>query len=251
MDRSRVFKKVLLDLVTAPVTLLPVAAGSSLLMVGWALGSGAGLLALLGVSGILAGLGALATRWILRSDQIARHAVEAIQAEAMQAQAQTLDALDRKLRQDKDPRTETVLRELRSLYDSFKKDAGWVGEINARVAYEIANTVEKLFRGCIISLERSLDLWHSARKMRTEERKSAVLASRERILEELAASVHQLAKTLDDVQALTLDRAEDESLARIREELNESLAVAHRVEARMQSLEAELDPTVPDEYDRD
>jgi hypothetical protein len=53
----------------------------------------------------------------------------------------------------------------------------------------------------------------------------------------------QLAKTIDGVRLLAVQKEHDQDLSRIRRELDESLDVARRVEERMQSLEVELGPS--------
>ena len=236
-------KRVLLDLLLSPWTVLPVVAGLTSLMISWGAG-GAAFFNVLGVASILAGIGALATNWIVNSGKIIRKALQALQAEAIQKQQDALDELDRRLQQDKDPRSENSLRELRRLYDGFKENKDWSRKLNERSAFEITNKVEKLFRGCIISLERSLQFWETASKMNTPDGRASVLQSRERILEEVHKSVGQLARTLDGIHRLAIEQSEDHNLTRIRQDLDESLEVARRVEERMQSLETELGRTV-------
>jgi methyl-accepting chemotaxis protein len=80
----------------------------------------------------------------------------------------------------------------------------------------------------------------TAARMKTAEGRKTTLASRERMIDEIRASVEQLAHTIDGVQALAAEKRPDQDLAQIRRELDESLEVARRVEERMQSLEAEL-----------
>ncbi len=241
MDRSSFRKKVILDLVSSPWTMVPVAGGLSLLMSSWAMGGGADWLAFLGVSGLLAGVGALFTRWIFRSDKIARDAFEALQAEAQKEQERTLDDLDKRLRQDKDPRPEACLEDLRSMYDAFRKNNNLDRRLGHQSAIEITNKVEKLFRSCILSLERSHELWKTSREMKTSKARDALCEERERTVEEILASTKQMAKSLDEIQAMLVVQKHDErQLAQIRQELDESLEVARRVEQRMQSLEDEL-----------
>jgi hypothetical protein len=76
--------------------------------------------------------------------------------------------------------------------------------------------------------------------MRTKEARDAALGQRERLVEEIRQSVVQLARTIDGVRSLTVQKEHEHDLSRIRQELDESLDVARRVEERMQSLEVEL-----------
>lgn len=247
MDRSRYRRKVLLDLFASPWTLLPGVLGASSLLAGWAFDGGASWWLLGGIAGILAGAGAAATRWVFSADRIMHEAFDSLQEETRRQQEQKLDALDRRLLGDNDPRPEQFLRELRAMYRGFRDDAAWTGRLGERSAFEIAGKVEKLFQACIISLERSQDLWDTAARMKTEAARRNVLAGRERLLEEIRESVQQVAHTIDGVQSLALEQPSDQNLAQIRRELDESLAVARRVEERMQTLEAELGRTIDKE----
>src|SRR5262245_42697570 len=100
MDPSRFRRKVLLDLLAAPWTLIPASLGATALVVAWAFYPGTGLLAFTGVAGLLAAAGAVATQWILGSDKLMRGAYEALQNEDAKAQRQALDKLDQRLQGD-------------------------------------------------------------------------------------------------------------------------------------------------------
>lgn len=209
-------------------------------MAAWAVGQGAGILSFLGLGGLLAGLGAMATRWILRGDEIHKDAFKALQEEAFQKQAEVLDDLDRRLQRDDDPRTETTLRELREIYQEFKKDASWAEGLKTRVSFEIVSKVERLFEECVKSLRRSLELWEAAEKMRTETHRKEMLESRGSLLGEISRSLEQMRKTVDSVRALRVEKGDTARHAQIREELDASLEVARRVEERMRTLEHDL-----------
>jgi hypothetical protein len=241
MDRSRLRKKVLLDLVSWPWALFPGVGGLTLMLLAGAANQAAPYVAFAGLASLLAGIGSLATRWIYRAEDVTKKAFEELQAEALKKEERDLDALDRRLRQeDDDPRTERHLAQLRRLYTGFRNDSTWATRMKQGAAVEIAQKVESLFRGCVHSLERSLELWQTAHKMATKDARAKVLEVREHLLEEIEQSIQQLARTIDEVQALAVKAKEQQDLAQIRQELNESLAVARRVEERMQALEAEL-----------
>jgi hypothetical protein len=242
-DRARFRRKVLMDLIAAPSTVIPAALGASSMLISLAADGNAAVWAFAGLSGLLASAGILATRWIYGADRIIQRAYESLNEQDRRAKDRELDELDRRLRTDKDPRPEKCLAELRAMYDGFQRDSAWSGGVGQRSAVEIANKVEKLFQACIISLRRSQDLWETATRMRTNEARDAALAQRERLVEEIRQSVVQLAKTIDGVRSLAVQKEHDHDLSRIRQELDESLDVARRVEERMQSLEVELGPS--------
>ncbi len=212
----------------------------SLLMVSWGLDQGGGWLALLGVAGLLAGVGTLATRWLFQHDAIAKDAFESIQRAAIGDQEKKLDRLAARLAEDHDPRDEKSLRYLRDLYGAFRQDTAWTQRLEGRSVLEINSQVENLFRACVASFERSLELRDTALGMRTPDGQRSIFEARERLLEEINQSIRQLAGTLDNVKALALAQTPAHDLARLRQELTSSLEVARKVEERMQSLEAEL-----------
>jgi methyl-accepting chemotaxis protein len=240
MDPGQLKRRVLLDLLAHPLTFGPALAGLSALLVAWGGDMGAGMLTFLGLSGVLASVGSFTTHWLLRSDELTRRAYESLEKEAAAEKEARLDALQRRLSADKDARDEKLLGELRQIYCRFREDTTWVTRLGQRSAVEITSKVEKLFQGCIQSLERSLDLAQAAGKMATKEGRRTALDAREKLLEEVAASIQQMAHTIDGVHALGLDQKAGDDLARIRQELDESLNVARRVEERMQSIEQEL-----------
>jgi hypothetical protein len=240
MNPGELKKRVLLNLLTHPLTFAPALAGLSALLVAWGGDMGAGWLTFLGVSGVLASAGSLATQFLLRSDDLTRRAFESLEAEAAAEKEHKLDALYDRLKQDKDPRDEKLLKQLREIYQRFRGDTTWVTRISQQSAVEITNKVEKLFSGCIITLQRSLDLAAAAGKMTTKDGRRTTLDARERLLEEVAQSIQQMAQTVDGVLAMGIHEQSAADLARIRQELDESLNVARRVEERMQTIEQEL-----------
>jgi hypothetical protein len=240
MNPGELKKRVWLNLLGHPLTLGPALAGLSALLVAWGGEMGTGWLTFLGMSGVLASAGSLATQYLLRSDQLVRRAYESLEAEAAAAKERELDELYRRLKQDKDSRDEKLLRQLREVYQRFRGDTTWVTRISQQSAVEITNKVEKLFSGCIITLQRSLELADAARKMTTKDGRRSTEEARERLLEEVAQSVRQMAQTIDGVLAMGIQEQSTADLARIRQELDESLNVARRVEERMQTIEQEL-----------
>jgi hypothetical protein len=240
MDAVRFRKKVLADLFTSPWTLVPSLLGVTGIVAAMAQGNGTGGLAFLGVCALLTGVGSLVTRWIYKLNDISEKAWSELQSEEQQKRERKLDQLDRRLRRDGDPRTEQSLRDLRSIYREFGRDSKWSRRISTAAAVEIATKVERLFHGCLESLESGQELWESAARMRTAEHKESLLKRREGLVSEVARSVDQLAKTVDGVMTLALDVGDSDSLGRIRQELDESLEVARRVEERMDSLGTEL-----------
>ena len=99
-----------------------------------------------------------------------------------------------------------------------------------------------MFTRCVLSLEKTLKLWYTARDMTSLEAREAILNLRERIIEDVSKSTNQLGRILAGIQSIDVQDGDDDSeLAHIRAELDRSLEVAKMVEKRMQSLDRELD----------
>ena len=240
MDRSALRKQVFKELATSAWVLLPAAAGLTAIFVGWALGQGTALLSFLGIAGILAGAGALVTRWILKGDDLIHSAIEKLQNQARAQREAELDQLQRRLESDNDPRTGESLRILRDLEAQFRLMLKESAESNATPPVEIVSMVERLIRSSISSLEKSLTLWQAAQRMMTRQASQNALQRREGVLVEVERSIRQMAKTLDGIREMSLKAQSATQLAAIRKELDTSLQVARRVEERMRSLEDDI-----------
>ena len=239
MDPAKFRTKVLLRHLTSPLTLVPLVFGFSLVLLAWGAGEVGWLLAG-GLAGLLSGAGAFATNAILRSETVARRIYVELQAADFARREAALNALDARLASDQDPRDEDGLRALRALYAEFQKDARLDQSFGATVAVEIGAGVDRLYAESIASLERCLELANAAREVREVETRGSLLKAREQVLAELATNITQLSRTLDGLRTMKLMRHDDENLARVRAELEESLKVATRVEGRLQDLERDL-----------
>jgi hypothetical protein len=227
-------KKVLLELFVSPWTVLPLAGGLSAWMLSWGIG-GSDLLNLLGLGGVLGGLGMLASRLIFQVETITQKAFHYASEKQQRDREAALDALDERLRTDNDERTERYLQELRRLYQVFQ-DQARKGKITGSTRHILAN-VEQLFQACVRQLEQSYELWRQAEQLSGRARKS-LLADRDAIVEEVSTSVQQLARSVEQLHLFQVKHSETE-LARLRDELDESMRIARRAEERMATLGVE------------
>jgi len=228
---DKVKRKVLLDLFGSPGTVLPIVAGMSAWMLSWAV-DGNTLLNLGGLVGVLGGAGFLATRLIFGLERITENAFQYLNDQKRETQQQALDSLELRLRGDEDPRTQTYLRQLRELYTTFQDDLR-----NGRVAgaaSTVLEQVEKLFQAAVKHLEHSYHLWITAGRMSGDAR-HALLDERERVVQEVQDTVEHLSKTIEQFHSFRVKASEAE-LAKLREELDETMQVARRAEARLESL---------------
>lgn len=237
-------RKVLLDLFVSPSTLLPLAGGLSMLMGSWAMG-GSALLNFAGVAGILGGVGMFATRLIFGLERITNKAYEFVIEKQQEQQEQALDRLDAQLTGDRDSRTEACLRQLRELYVSLKADAR-AGRVTAS-SRDVLDGIDRLFRLCVENLQESHELWEKSQRVRGYARKQA-LVQREELVEEVAATVVHLAKTIDRLHSLGGKQKKSE-LAEMRRELDESLQAARRAEERVAELSGEAKPYDVSEFE--
>ena len=240
MDRERLRKKVVLNLLTSPWTLFPVVAGLTTVALAWAAGMATGWPGILGIGSVLFGLGTLASRWVLKGDDITRKEFEELQNEQDLEHTKRLDRLDVELQGDDDPRTEEALRTLRAFHEDFQSSQEWMPNVGVKVSFEIANSVEKLLKESIVSLRRSFELWEAAQNMKTRKGRESLLESRREILKEIDENIKQLARTLDELRTMEVKVRDEDRLSRIRSELRESLDVASRVDERLHTLEQEL-----------
>lgn len=239
LDRKRLRKKVLLSLMSSPWTLVPFLGGATALAAGWAMGMGHGLTLFSGLTGILSGAGMFLTQLLVGGDKAARKALDELQREAQQTAQRRLDDLDRRLLADEDPRTEQALRDLRTLVEAFREGDHWSDNLNAASAFDILSTVDDLFSACERSLEQTLELWETAQDVSVAEARKALLDRRERIIAEVQASIVQLGQILAGIQSLHGERASTVELSRLRRELEQSLAVARRVDEKMKAWRAD------------
>lgn len=224
-------RKVMLDLFASPGTLIPVVAGVSSLMFSWAVG-GDPMANAIGIFGILGGVGHFASRLVLGLEGMTQRAYDAILDRRRKEQNESLDELERRLVADNDHRTETCLRDLRSLYETFRKSCS-EEQVVAR-HHQVVSQVEQIFHASVDQLKRSLELYEISRKLSRESR-AEVLAERERVIAEVIQTRAHLNTTIEQFQSFAA-RREKADLTRLRQELDETLRVAKRTEERMAAM---------------
>jgi hypothetical protein len=240
LDRSAFRKKLILRLLASPLTLLPVLAGVTDLLALWAFSIQSGMGIFAGIAGVLGGLGIFLTRLLVDRGAGAQ-VINALAQEAQREREAALDALERRLAADGDPRDDQCLRDLRALAKAFREGFSWPEHTGAAVTVEILAGVEELFGRCVRSIEKTLDLWYTSVDMAEGEARSAILDRREQILADVAASIRQMGRILAGLQNLhAAEGSGDSELAGLRQELGRSLEVAQRVSRRMHELDREI-----------
>lgn len=228
-------RKVLLDLFASPATVVPMVGGLSAWLLSWGM-DGNLWLNLAGLAGVLGGVGLTATRLIFGLEEITQNAYEYIAEEERRARDAALDALAAKLHGDQDPRTQTYLRDLRELYARLQRSAH--REEVPVAARSVLEKVDRLFWAAVKHLEHSYDLWETAARSAGTARRS-ILQEREQVLDEVRKTTEHLGRTVQQFQAFRRNESESE-LAKLREELDETMQVARRAEERVAALGREL-----------
>ncbi|MCP4645449.1 MAG: hypothetical protein GY851_33710 [bacterium] len=240
-DEKHLRRRILLKLASSPMTLVPFVGGVTAAVCTWALDLRPEIGLFAALAGFLVGCGTFVTRLVVGGETAARETIEEIRAEALGAREAALDELDARLSEDGDPRTESALRDLRTFAETFGDDHMWTSGLNTRSAFDVVEGVEKLFDRCVKSLEVSLQLLGTARKMNSKEARQPLLQQRERIIREVSQSVAQLGKVFTEVENLKTADSAPAGLARVRTELDRSLAFARSIDEKMQSLDKEYD----------
>jgi len=241
LDKSKFNRKFLLGLFASPYSLVPFLVGWTDLLALWAFGLKSPPAAVAGVALILGSLGIFLTRLALGKQTIGKKVVEEMEKEAEAERERVLNELDRKLAADGVQRTEGSLRDLRALAKAFKNGRQWSDTVETGSVLEILGGVEQLFRHSVLSLEKTLELWYTARSMSTEEARRPIMKQRELIIADVGKSITHLGSILAHIQSLGVGGDTEQSqLANVRNELDQSLEVAKAVSKRMRSLDKEL-----------
>ncbi len=244
MNEGQIRRKVFLRLLGHPVVIAPLVLGVSTAIAVWTFNWPPGLGWFAAAAGVLASVGVYLTRVILDDGKTARSVIaDCEQRDQLSAQA-ALDDLDRRLvAADNDPRPETALRDLRALVHAMDDYAGGADGLEAPVVVDVRSRVQQIFDSSVRSLEQTLQLGDTAKALNLPEARKPLLEQRERIIADIQAGVKQLAGTLAALQRIGAGAQSTRELSRLRDELDQSLAIATRVEERLNSL---LDRTESD-----
>jgi len=242
INKSKFRKKYFLKLMSKPLCLFPFLVGATDLLVLWALSIPSGIGVFTGIAGILGAVGYFLTSLVTGNRVLTKTVIESIQQEALQEREKSLDELDARLTADGDSRTERNLRDLRTLATAFEDGGAWSGALNTPATIDILSGVDQLFKQCVFSLEKTLDLRYTASQIQSASARKPILVKREKIIRDVAESIQKLGKVLASIKLLGMDEVSQESeLAVIRRDLDQSLETAKKVKKRMVSLEKEVE----------
>jgi hypothetical protein len=245
-DDKEIQRRVLWRVLGSPLVVGPFMIGMTTLTATWALDWNPGIGVFAALAGTRTSAGMFLTRLLVGGEGVARRITEDALRREQQTRQQSLDALDRQLTEaDKDPRPETALRDLRALVKAFEDFEGGASVVQLPTVVELRARVNQLFEQCVQSLEQSGRLWQTAQRLHTPAARQPLLGQRERIIEDVQATVKQISETLVGLQTLGTSHSSSRELTRLREELDQSLAVAKTVEDRVNTLLNDADGRMP------
>lgn len=237
LDEKTVKKRILLRVCGSPLSVVPFMLGVTSITATWALNWNPAIGLFAGLAGILGACGAAVTRLLVSGEKISREVTSELAKTEQEAKQKALDELDQQLTaSDKDARPEIALRDLRSLLRAFEEIQEQSSGFNFASVIDIQLMVSRLFDQCVQSLQQTLRLWETAHKLNTAAARKPLLEQREKIIADVQASTKQLSDALVGLQTLGGAHSSTTELARIRDELDQSLAVAKVVEERVNSL---------------
>lgn len=223
--RSELRNKVIIDLIAAPIAVIPAAIGLSMMILGWAFGGG-GLLGFGGFMSLLAGVGIGLTRFFLFKDKIINKAFQALDILQEEEKTKELDDLDAKLTRDRDPRTQSALRDMRALYHSFHQQ---VRDSTIKADEISIEGVELLFNECVSHLGETLILNTTIRNMTSEAARTPIQEAREGLIISVQEMINRLSRIMDGLRQLSVQANTDE-MERVQRELEQGLEVSKQVD---------------------
>ena len=247
MDSVQIRRAKLVHLITWPGVLVPAVAGAASLALGALTNGFSGGLVWTGLAAMGVGAAAAAYRWFAAVETLEQQALDRIRLQAEKEHLDYLKQLRRRLRRDRDPRTGKCLKRLHGTYERLGRLDARVASGGSRTLTEVVAQAKQLYQSCLELLERSLVLWNASQQMSTDDASGKLLESRDQLLDEVDRSIDRLDKTLDGLQVAALnDNDQRGEHSRLRAELDEGLAVAQRVQQRMDALEQGLSSRIAD-----
>jgi len=225
-------KKVLSDIFLAPSITFPIVAGLACWGLSWAAG-GVAILTVAGTVAIAGGLVWMVGRTFLQLDKITARAGKALQDQVRQQEKDRIESLLRNLRMDRDYRTKdyvTILREARAEFEKLADQPS----IQAR-SLPIVGQVRQLFWSAITELEQSYKLFELSDRLVGNQR-SELIAQREELLKQVNGSAEKLKSAVVQFRRL-YNQDNDVDITALRDDLDLSIKIAARTEARMKELE--------------
>lgn len=233
LDRKKLRTKVLLDLATKPIVLVPFLIGASSLIVLWAFSIASAIWSTISALSFLGSLGLFLTTFILGDETISKKALQRLKEEEERTQNEELDRLDKQLGKDKDTKTQQMLRDIRQMVPKFK-DENLIDNIESSLMVDIVAGVEELFDSSVKSIRKAIELQKTAKEIESKVARAKILDRRDRIVGDINKNVEQMGSMLADIQAM--DMNDETNMSKLRDQLAENVDTAKRVKARLQNI---------------
>lgn len=233
MEKKEIIKQLLLEPVDW-VSLSPFILGATLGLGAWAVSLESGLVVATSVILMLLSVGIYLNRLVFGWNESYERIVREWRSSVEKARDRDLDRLYRDLKADGDPRTEMLLKDLRTLTTTLMSEQE---DHLAAGAFGILSDVDKLFNRCVSYLEESLKLWRTASVMERKTIAEELLAQRKVLIDEVEKSLDRLGDVLGGIKKAALSR-DGEELAQLREELKSRLQIAEEVESRIRDMQS-------------
>lgn len=237
-SESRALKRrdLLRQLLLGPVdwiTLAPFLAGATLTLGSWTLHPDPGLYVASGVILMLLSAGVYLNRLVFGWSASQERILNAWREAAEKTRDQELDLLYQELQQDGDPRTENMLKDLRTLTKAIMSEQS---RSLAAPTLDIVADVEALFQRSVDYLKESLGLWRTAEQVNREAIRAQLLSQREVLIAEVEKSLENLGDVLGGLKRVAVSSGSNPQLADLRDELKARLRIAEEVEQRMSAM---------------
>ena len=243
MEKREIIKKLLMEPIDW-ISLAPLIVGLSIGLGMCAFSLSSGIAVATSVILVLLSAGIYLNRLIFGWNESYERVVREWRASVEREQDRNLDRLYRELKEDGDPRTEMLLKDLRTLTKSL------MGEEDNQLssgAFSILSDVDKLFSRCVGYLEESLKLWQTAEAVERETIANELLDQRQVLIQEVEKSLDRLGDVLGGIKKAALSR-DGEELARLREELASRLKIAEEVETRIRNMQHPISDRDEEQY---
>ena len=244
MDKKEIIKRILLEPLDW-ITLSPFVIGLTLGMGVWALALEPGITLAASVILLLISAGVYLNRLIFGWNNNYEQIVTEFREKMEKNRDKDLDKLYRDLSKDGDARTESLLKDLRTLTKALLNEQTDALAVNA---FDIISDVDKLFQRSVDYLRESLELWQTAEKMERESIKNELLKQREVLIEEVEKSLENLGNVLGTMKKTAVNAGSKQHLADLRKELNNRLQIAEDVEKKISAMRGEVSKEDEEQY---
>jgi len=212
-------RRILIDLLITPLTIIPFAAGISFLILSEIIGATG---VFVGLCLCVFGIASVVLNLVLNLNNIVKKAVKDLQSVSMREFDAKLDKIYKRLCTDDDNRDQQALKNIRTIYKQFVIDLD-SGKIK-NIPPAMVTHIQKIYEEVIKHLVEQFEIWETSNSI-TGKLKTELLAQREKMIVEIEKSVSDFAQSISEIRALGLKTGDGE-LTRLQERLQVQLEVA-------------------------